>query len=283
MADLKDLMAQQAAAPTDSNSAVFTKLLLGLAPILAGAAFGGSRGGAIGAEAGATGVKTLAAGEAEKAEQAQKQAQVAITEKQKAEELGLKKAELALKGRELAAKGPKEEKGKPVTAEQAKLVAGLTTSEKQLADIEQEIENNADVMGPVAGRIAALSPYASQTKAFDARMKLAAQKIGVALEGGKLTDEDIGRYRQMLPNLTDTPDVARGKVEVVKQLLSQEKESQLGSMQAGGYEVGKYMTQKPVAMPMVPKSQGGMPQAFAASKPDFSKMSDEELRKYLGQ
>lgn len=270
MADLKDLMAAQVTNPTDSNSALFTKLLIGLAPTLVGAAIGGARGGAIGSEAGITGTKLLASQEEKAKEEEAAKAKFAAEKMTNAEELALKKAELGLKQRELGIKEARvgQEKGKPVTAEQAKLVASLDTSEQQLSEIEKEIEKNADVMGPIAGRVAPLSPYASQTKGFDARMKLAAQKIGVALEGGKLTDQDIDRYRQMLPSLTDAPETAKAKVQVVRQLLQQEKESQLGSMKAGGYEVSKYSEAKPKMMPQqMPQPAGGMPQAIAAEKP----------------
>lgn len=277
-----------------SNGDLFARILIGLAPQLLGAVAGKSmgisaaEGGLAGAQAGLTGLKTIDTLEKEqrdlekeKAKEARELAKerteakrLGIQESKETrqtlaelEKLGISRQELALKQKELGLK--EETKGKAPSAEQTKLLAGFSTSEKQLADISSEIEKNADKMGPIAGRIRGLSPYQTETKAFDARMKLAAQKIGVALEGGKLTDEDISRYRQMLPNLTDTPEVAREKVKIVQGLLTQERQAQLESMGAGGYNVRGYAkAEEPKPSSIAPKKEGsvfgGMSQAVAA-------------------
>lgn len=283
---------QKTAKESMSDKELVGRLLIGFVPTLLGAAIGRATGlgtglgGAAGGEAAVAGLKQLdALQEAQRkaeetakkseAEKAKSEREFGLKERELEEKLKIEQIKAATERMKAVQKAEAEPKGKTVTAEQAKLVAGLDTSEKQLDAIESEIEKNADVMGPVAGRLIGVSPYATETKAFDARMKLAAQKIGVALEGGKLTDEDIMRYRQMLPNLTDTPEVARAKVGVVRELLAQERQAQIGSMGAGGYEVGKYEVggyaspgiQPMQMLPTGLRLPGQMKEAVAAEQP----------------
>lgn len=265
-----------------SAGEIFARSLIAVAPALIGYGIAGSLGGVAGAEASKKTFET--ATELEKAQkealdkEAERKMKLGLElikyqkEAQKAaREEGFKQKELQLKERGVIAEERKAgekladvEKGKVLTSEQAKLIGGFKSAEDQLAGIEREIENNADIMGPGLGRLFGVSPYATETKAFDARMKLAAQKIGVSLEGGKLTDEDIARYREMLPNITDTPDLARAKVKIVRELLSGEQAAQVGAMGAGGYNVSKFpQAQKPQGITL----PGQMKEAQAAQKP----------------
>lgn len=164
--------------------------------------------------------------------------------------------------------------GKVLTAEQAKGLADIQASETQLKDIAAAIEKNKEIMGPVVGRLKTFSPYETGSKTFDAQMKVAAQVIGKSLEGGKLTDADLLRYRQMLPSIADTPEVASGKLENIRTLLAQKRAADLQVFQQSGYDVSKFA---PTVMPQAQKA------AAPTGKPDFSKMSDAELKKYLGK
>jgi hypothetical protein len=290
---IADAELQKTAKESMSDRELVGRLLIGFVPTLLGAAIGRGTGlgtglgGAAGGEAALAGLKQLdflqEAQKKEAKETAKSEAEKAKSER----EFGLKERELEqkikieqikaatdrLKATDKEATAT-EAKGKTVTAEQAKMIAGINSSEKQLADIEADIEKNADVMGPIAGRLTGLSPYATETRAFDARMKIAAQKIGVALEGRGLTDADIVRYRAMLPNLTDTPEVGRAKVGILRQLMQQEKQAQLESMGAGGYEVSRYasapqadMIQPMQTLPSGLKLPGQISSAVASEKP----------------
>jgi len=273
-----------------SAGEIFARSLIALAPALVGYGLGGSLGGIAGAEASKETLKTAA--ELEKAQKESKEKEeerklkigLELLKSQKdiqkaAREEGFKEKELELKERgviaqerEAGKKAQDSDKGKILTGEQTKLLAGFKSSEDQLNGIEREIDKNADFMGPALGRLFGKSPYATETLAFDARMKLAAQKIGVALEGGKLTDEDIARYRQMLPNLTDTPEVARAKVGIVRELLATEQASQLSTLGAGGYDVSRLATPQPPQSAPAVKTRGvtlpgQIKEAQAAPKP----------------
>ena len=76
-----------------------------------------------------------------------------------------------------------------------------------------------DKMGPVFGRAYATNPWDPNVREFESNMAMTSQVIGKYLEGGKLTDQDIIRYRGMLPQMSDTPEVARRKTSLVRDLL----------------------------------------------------------------
>lgn len=275
-----------------SNKELVARLLIGFVPQMLGAAIGASTGmgaaagGVAGGEAATAGLKQLdelkkrqeereeklSKSDLEKLKLIQEKSKAASEERRKEQELLLRGREVAAKEREAGKKGAEVAAGSKLTAEQTALLSGIDTSEQQLSKIEKIIDESSPTMGPVSGRLASLSPYATETKAFDAQMKLAAQKIGVSLERGKLTDADIDRYRQMLPNITDTPEVAKGKISIVRQLLADEKMAQIETLGKSGYNVSKFMTEPQPASVQPPVKEAGpsmfgTKEAVAAEKP----------------
>lgn len=109
-----------------------------------------------------------------------------------------------------------------------------------MAPIGENIKKNADIMGPLKGRVGGLNPYNTRAQVFDADMKMAAQKIGTFLEGGKMTDKDVPKYRAMLPNIFDTPEVAQGKLANVTKLLQEKQAGQVDSLNRAGFKVDNF-------------------------------------------
>jgi hypothetical protein len=105
-----------------------------------------------------------------------------------------------------------------------------------LSDLKVTLEQNKDIFGPVAGRISSLNPYDEKGKTADAQFQAAAQTIGKYLEGGVLRAEDIPKYRKMLPDLTDTPEIAANKLATVERLLVQKQNSDLAALKGAGYD-----------------------------------------------
>ncbi len=276
--------------------------LMTIAPALLGYAVGGQSGAALGAKI-SEGQDVERKNNAVKyAEQLQKQQEYGLkekevglkekemlaTQKHRAGQLGLEREELAAKREIEAAKLAKGQDSKILTGEQTKALADIDSAGAQMSSLEAAVADNADIMGPIAGRISSASPWATKAKAFDAQMKIAAQNIGKSLEGGKLTDSDILRYREMLPQITDTPDIAKAKIAGVNQLLSQRRNSELDTLKRAGYGVGGFeqVAQQqggPKAKPQDRVSGFGPKSAVASEMPDFDQMSEDELKKYLGR
>lgn len=150
----------------------------------------------------------------------------------------------------------KEMFGKELTSQQTDSLAGHGAALDQLKDIKQVIETNQDSFGPIAGRLGAMNPYNKTSQNINAMVSLAAQNIGKSLEGGKMTDQDIERYKKMLPSMSDTPDVAVAKLEQVERLVNQRKNSELSTLGKAGYNV--------TAMTMGDVPQTGLLQARSA-------------------
>ncbi len=165
-------------------------------------------------------------------------------EQYKQQKLEIDQMDAQTKRMQALADKSKEKKGKELTAQQTEALSSQDASLKQLDDLEALMGANTRAMGPIAGRIGPWNPYDTTAKSIDAAAKLAAQNIGKSLESGKLTDADIERYRAMLPNIKDTPKVAIEKINMVRRLVAQKRESDLGSFGRAGYNVSSF---EPVA------------------------------------
>ncbi|MCL5071909.1 MAG: hypothetical protein M1308_13600 [Actinobacteria bacterium] len=102
-------------------------------------------------------------------------------------------------------------------------------------------DNKIFLFGPVTGRLGQLNPYNVEAQSIDDDLRRASQVIGRFMEGGVLRKEDEEKYRKMLPQLTDTPDVARNKLEGVKQLLSDKATQMVNDYITGGYDATDFI------------------------------------------
>lgn len=109
-----------------------------------------------------------------------------------------------------------------------------------LGDISTLVDKNEEIFGPVAGRSASFGAWlGSNPKAqeIEAAISQRAQSIAKFMEEGKLSDQDIIRYRAMLPNLSDSPAVARSKIQSLQLLLTQRQQSLLAGLGGAGYNI----------------------------------------------
>lgn len=114
--------------------------------------------------------------------------------------------------------------GSKLSATQKTLIAEVDTGEELLNDLEVALDKFSDKVGPLRGQISKRNVYDTDAQVLQSQVKSTAQIIGRALEKGVLRKEDIPKYEAMLPNLTDTPAVARGKIEKVRTLLRYQKQ-----------------------------------------------------------
>lgn len=106
-----------------------------------------------------------------------------------------------------------------------------------LNELRGVIDNNKDLFGPVSGRIASMNPWDEKGKTADSQIQSAAQTVGKYLEGGVLRAEDVPKYRKMLPDLTDTPEIAANKLANIERLLIQRQNSDISALKGSGYDV----------------------------------------------
>jgi hypothetical protein len=114
------------------------------------------------------------------------------------------------------------------------------------------------LIGPVAGRLGAKNPLATEAQILQGQLQTAAQTVGRYLEGGKLTDEDRIFYQQNLPSMNDTPEVAKGKLENLISLVERTRSSDIDVFGRAGYDVSGFSDlESPMATEKIPVDIGG--------------------------
>ncbi len=131
--------------------------------------------------------------------------------------------------------------GKALPATQVKDLSDMQDTLLKLDELEGMITGEyggyfGPIQGGVAGDIAQSVGLSGERSTIQSITNVLAQSMGKALEGGKLTDADIERYRQMLPNLKDTPGNALKKLQMVRQMITQQVQSQTSGYQTAGYD-----------------------------------------------
>ncbi len=119
-----------------------------------------------------------------------------------------------------------------------------------LQDIRSTIGSNQGAFGPVMGRLSALNPYNEKATTIDAQMRAAAQSFGRYMEDGVLRKEDEDKYRKMFPQLGDTPQVAKNKLDIVERLLGERQNSNIAALKQSGYDVSG--VEKGLSVPKAP-------------------------------
>jgi len=157
-----------------------------------------------------------------------------------------------------------------------------------LADIKTKIDVNRGLFGPVEGRIRQNNPYDTKSQVFDADIRAASQQFGRFMEGGVLRTEDEKKYRKMFPNLSDTPDVAYGKLKVVEELMRRKQKSDLEALSSQGYDMAGLDLPAAINMNIAKTNQkpsSGLPgisEAQADESFNYDDLKDDELDKMLG-
>lgn len=98
-------------------------------------------------------------------------------------------------------------------------VARYEDAASQLEALGAFIDKFEGKMGPVKGALNVLNPYDPDAQQLQANVKAVAQIVGRAMEGGVLRKEDVPKYEAILPNLKDTPESARRKINDVRIML----------------------------------------------------------------
>lgn len=122
--------------------------------------------------------------------------------------------------------------GKILPGTEAARVGDLDAAVKMIDDL---MVTRGQKVGPLSG-VAQYLPGTDAAQYSDAA-DTAAQAVGYILEGGKLSDADLPRYRRMLPTAGDGDARARAKAENLKRALAAKRAGQLEAFGKSGYRV----------------------------------------------
>lgn len=138
--------------------------------------------------------------------------------------------------------GPPKAEGKALTQTEVSGIAALNQAEMDLDVLEKIYQDlGPDYGGPVAGRVKSLAMGGQNPNiaALENAITAATPNLarGVFREVGVLTDQDVARYKQLLPSPTDTQEVRTRKIKQLRDRIAQGRKEMVTSLQAAGRDV----------------------------------------------
>ena len=144
-----------------------------------------------------------------------------------------------------------------------------------LTDVRSVLDNNKEVFGPVEGFRRSLNPWDEQYRAMDSQVRMASQEFGKYMEGGVLRKEDEKKYRKMFPSGTDTPELAKNKLDIVERRLRKKHLDNIKAYNAQGYNTNGLALG--AGMPGIPEVLGGGQGAPQIDPENLDDLTDEQL------
>jgi hypothetical protein len=126
---------------------------------------------------------------------------------------------------------------KQLPAWNASEIGAMRTAIDQTKNLWSIIEKYKKEMWPIAWNIWKINKFDTDAQTANAEFNRITQIIGKSLEWGKLAEGDIKRYLEMLPNITDNPEVAKNKLASAQQYLSDLYAWQVKSLGEAWYNV----------------------------------------------
>ena len=134
--------------------------------------------------------------------------------------------------------------GRSLTDTSTKLLSDGKFLPGVLDSLETLISGNTELFGKVKGGqypFTDINIGGIEADKIKDDLDRATQVVGVFMEGGKLAEGDIARYRDMLPNLTDRDStVSIDKLEGVREMVRLKYNQYLIDFDAAGYDVSAF-------------------------------------------
>lgn len=156
------------------------------------------------------------------------------------QEIGLRNDMLSQSLQDKAEKRAKAALGERLPASEARVLGDGKTIPELFDTTDAYLDKTRNMGGPIKGRLQTLNPYDTEAQTFNAHLKNLNQLAGKFQEGGVLRAEDTEKYKQMLPQLTDTADLRKAKLREARNFLELKYNNYLDSYQKAGYDVSKY-------------------------------------------
>lgn len=120
----------------------------------------------------------------------------------------------------------------------------LLTEGQQLPNLFSKglntINENKNSIGPIAGLIGSINKYDTSAQDIQAQFNTLKQIAGKFMEGGVLRKEDEEKYKEILPKITDTPEVAANKSNQLRDLLTNRYNEWVNNLGNAGYNVKNF-------------------------------------------
>ena len=129
---------------------------------------------------------------------------------------------------------------KMLPATQSVMLSDANYFPQLLSSLDATIDSTQDKMWPIQWRISSLNPYDTDAQNLNSQVTTAAQLVGKFMEWWVLRAEDTKKYQAMLPQISDTPEIAKNKLLNVKNMLSDKYDWYLRDFANTWYNVSKF-------------------------------------------
>lgn len=142
--------------------------------------------------------------------------------------------------------------GKVIPAETISTIANYQTGRDALDALGAEFDNKTGFFSGAAQHF----PGTDASKYTDT-MKSTAQIVGQILEGGKLSESDLPRYLEMMPQPGDGADRKASKIATLKRLLDAKEQNTVSALGSSGYATGGLTQPRLPKVPVSPAPTAG--------------------------
>lgn len=200
------------------------------------------------------------------------------------EEINNTKRLFDLKVKKETEKLNKTKAGKELSQSTISNLAAFKALPDLTSDLKENLDEIKDTLGPATGRatIADLKTVqagkgSAKAAAFNSKLTLVTQNMVKAFQGSRPSDRDLTEFKNALPKLSDTPEVAVAKIDAAMELLEQAQRSRIESFKAQGFNIkGFEIGNKGLDLEKRRKLE-----LFLENNPDSPKADD--IRKVLGK
>lgn len=191
----------------------------------------------------------------------------------------MRKQELTNKGNLDVAmlKDAGKKSGKPLTASEIKLITDYETESSLGTDLLNQVENNPDLVGPVAGRLPGRSMVNPEFAAFESQNNQWFDSYRQRITGAGASTAELKMLQANRPSVKDTPSEYKAKTVKILEVGETVRNRFVKNLGRGGRDVTDFLT----AAQERGKPVDETPEEWLAKNPDHPKA--EKIRKLLGK
>lgn len=142
---------------------------------------------------------------------------------------------------EVKAKKEIEKEGKKEKLQQFQLQSfeNVNRAQATLRDLEKQLEKVQSKMGPISGQLMKANPYDTDVQLLQNYLTALIPTIarGVYGEVGVLTQADIDNYSKLIPNITQSPELAKSTLEFLSKDIERAKQNKFDIWDSTNFDV----------------------------------------------
>jgi len=120
-----------------------------------------------------------------------------------------------------------------------------------LEDLRKTVKDNSDLFGPIKGRFNSKNPYNERANTLETQIDMITQKAAKYIEGSRLTDQDLIRYKKMLFQLNNPHTTTLSKIDILDRVVKNKLKSDMDALKRSGYSTSGFDSPNVPEMPKI--------------------------------